>query len=87
MSTHLYGIREPDEKWRQMKKIWDACNIANVSVPREVYEYFNDDDPDDAGVIIEIDYHESKVVTSMHYEVRVDQIPDGVTILRFVNSW
>lgn len=27
MSTNVYGIKPPDERWKMMKKVWDTCRI------------------------------------------------------------
>jgi len=45
----------PDRKWEQMKDVWDSCKQAGVEVPSEVGEYFGWKEPDDTGVLIDIE--------------------------------
>ena len=55
MSTYVLGFRPPDEKWRLMADIWNKCEAANVTPPKEVEDFFNDEPPDTAGVLVDID--------------------------------
>ena len=41
MSSHVTGFKLPDEKWKKMKAIYDACKVANISPPQEVNEFFD----------------------------------------------
>lgn len=45
------GIAPPDETWKKMKAIWDACIDAGVQPPREVDDFFEDEPPDPDGVV------------------------------------
>jgi len=89
MSTHIVGFRPPDEKWKAMKAIWDACRKADVSVPREVDDFFNGEVPDPAGVEVPLkeavrDWGDE---SRDGFEVDVTKLPKDVTIIRFYNSW
>lgn len=87
MSTHVVGFRAPDEEWTKMKAIWDACEVAKVSVPEEVERYFGGESPDPSGVEIEIEAHEWSNEYAEGYEINVADIPKGLTSIRFYNSW
>ena len=39
MSTHTTAFKPADEKWKQMKEIYDACLKADVTIPNEVERY------------------------------------------------
>jgi hypothetical protein len=91
MSTHIVGFKPPDEKWKAMKAIWEACERGHVPLPREVIDFFAGNPPDDAGVEVPLDKH---ACVSPHksegqngYEVDVTALPKDVTIIRFFNSW
>ncbi len=90
MSTHVVGIRPPDAKWKKMKAVWDACKLADISTPDEVYEFFAGEEPDDAGVVVEIE--KSIAVTAWGddgragFEVNIGRLPQDVTVIRFYNS-
>ena len=91
MSTHIIGIRPPDARWQQMKAIWDACQAAGVEVPESVGDYFEGENPDSAGVRVEIE--DTPAVTEWNddsasgFEVDIRALPSDVTIIRFYNSW
>lgn len=98
MSTHIVGVKPPDEKWKRMKKVWDACKAADISIPDEVVEFFNNEEPDDKGIVIDFgsSYSGQKTNpcvrkwsedTSSGFEVDLKLVPHDVTIIRFYNSW
>ncbi len=90
MSTHIIGFKPPDEKWRQMKAVWDAVDAAKVDIPKMVYDYFEGSPPDVAGVEVEL---EGNAAQEWHdeyrsgFEVDLSKLPDGVKTIRFYNSW
>jgi hypothetical protein len=94
MATHVIGFKPPDEKWRKMKAIWDACMAARVDPPKEVDEFFGGEPPDDSGV--EVDerkliecgaIREWKEEMRSGFEVDVSKIPDDVAVIRCHNSY
>jgi hypothetical protein len=91
MSKYVQGIREPDERWRQMKTVWDTCRAAGVAVPEEVERFFNWEPPDEAGIVVELDPHPSvKEWGDDHrdgFEVEIAKLPPNITKLRFVCSY
>lgn len=96
MSSSVVGIRPPDKKWLEMKKVYDACLEANIPVPKKVDEFFNGEPPDDLGVEIPLGskYGEQHKSTSKHEDemedgflVDLDKLPEGVRYIRFVNSY
>lgn len=93
-STRVYGIVPPDGRWQQMKAVWDACQAADVSLPLDVETFFNGEEPDEAGVLINLGNHEALRVWSPGgdsmqegVEIELAALPPGVTIVRFVNSY
>ena len=89
MSTHLIGIIPPNDMWKNMKAIWDSCEVANIKIPSEVLAFFDDTPPDDAGVMIDLEtiakpYHTD---SAEGFELDVDKIPKHVKTIRFYNSW
>jgi hypothetical protein len=67
---------------------------ADVEVPREVSRYFEDGDPDPAGVEIREDELSSAGALRgweddyrKGVEVDVTKLPKDVTVIRFYNSW
>lgn len=86
MSAHVIGFKPPDEKFKKMKAIWDQCNELDIEIPDEVYDYFNGEEPDEAGVEVNIKTTDWSDENRQGYEINVDDIPNGVKTIRFYNS-
>ena len=96
MSTYVVGFRPPDAKWERMKAAWDACQAAHVAVPKEVGEFFDWSEPDEAGVKVQLEDSSKKKLGCVKpyqadmqdgFEVDVTKLPKDVTIIRFYNSY
>lgn len=91
MSTHIVGFRPADDKWRKMKAVYDACQDAGTQVPDSVIRFFDYAPPDEAGV--EVDIEKTDAVTEWRgdmregFEVDLTQLPEGITVIRFYNSY
>lgn len=91
MSTYVVGFAPPDETWRVHKAVWDACTAANVPVPNETSAFFGHEQPDEAGVNVNL----SKLVRKYNdsyrcqdgIEIDLASLPPNVKIIRFVNSY
>lgn len=90
MSTYVQGIKPPDKRWSEMKAVWDSCVAAGVQIPKAVEDFFDGTEPDEKGVVVELDTPcavKYNVDGRSGIEVLVDKLPKGVKIVRFVNSW
>jgi hypothetical protein len=92
MNMDVVGIIPPDGEWKKMKSVWDACVSAGVPIPNEVMLFFNNEDPNEKGVVIEISNYPgcvSKYENDMEegYEVDVTKLPPHVKIIIFYNSY
>lgn len=87
MSTHVTGFRPPDDDWKKMKAVYDSCKEAGIDPPEEVDDFFEGLPPDEAGVEVDLIYHEWTDDGCEGYEIHVDEIPAGVKIIRFYNAW
>lgn len=87
MGTSVVGIRPPDEKWRKMKAIYDACTAAGIEVPQEVDNFFDGGAPDAAGVVVDVSAERWASDDAEGLEVDVTALPKDVTRIRFYNSW
>lgn len=93
MSSHVVGLVLPDETFKKMKKVYDTCTEAGVTVPDEVWEFFDHDTPNDAGMLVNIDkYVEEVSPHDMTQGFQVDvhrlakEMPQVKTVL-FYNSY
>lgn len=91
MSTFVYGIKPPDDTWRKMKAVWDACSEAGVEPPEAVIDFFDDTQPDSLGVVVDLDKHDAVIEYSANmehrFEVDITALPDDIKVIRFVNSY
>ena len=94
MSTHVAGFKPPDEKWRQMKAVYDTCHAAGIDAPTEVLEFFNYVPPDDKGVRVEKEslincgaLEPWSARDSQGFQLVVAKLPADVKVVRFYNSW
>lgn len=91
MSTHVVGFIEQTEHWKKYKQAWDACLDAGVPVPREILDYFGGEYP--KGTSKEFDLKKASYVREYKadmiegFEIRVDEIPKSMKVIRFYNSW
>lgn len=92
MSTHVYGIAPPDDTWKKMKKVVEACEAAGIEYPPEVSEFFNGERPDEKGVIMDIE--QSGAATEWNdedmcqgYEIDITKLDPKIKIIRVVNCW
>lgn len=91
------AFKPPDDKWRRMKAVWDACQEADVPIPADVEQYFGGEDPDPAGVEVDqtvlidsgviTDWNDGDHGMSEGVEIHVDKIPADVKIIRVYNSY
>ena len=90
-STSVFGVRLPDEHWKKMKAVWEACETAGVPVPEEVDEFFGGETPDRLGIAIDLENHTCLTQytddTNEVFEVDIRDVPGGVAVIRFVISY
>jgi len=100
MSTSVCGVRDLDGKFADMMALKLACEKTSVSYPKEVADYFDDEDED-----YDITYSEDELREYMEsvditdavreytrdatdiIEVDLSKLPDGVKAVRFQNSY
>lgn len=93
MFTSIVGFKPPDDKWKKMKEVYQSCTNAEVPIPKEVDSFFNYEAPDDAGVTEQL--KDSEAVSRYDnpdraesgIQVDLSKLPEGIKIIRFVNSW
>ena len=83
MGIHVKGFKPPDERWEEMKQVYDSCKKAEIEVPEEVNDFFNGEEPDEAGVEVNIKTSEYTEEMVEGFDVNIKDIPDDVQILRF----
>ena len=87
MSTGIYGLKPPDETWKKMKTILDACKAGGVEPPPRVSAFFEEEPDGDNGQRVEIPWKKWEGNGETGIEIEVAKIPKDVKIIRFYNSW
>jgi len=89
MSSHVYGFTPPDEEWKKMKQVYDACQQAGVNPPDAVSKFFDYEVPDPKGIKVRIEYaaNQYRGDAENGFEVEIAKLPDNVRFIRFVNSY
>lgn len=91
----VYGVVPADDKFNKMKAIYDMCRSSDVSVPQEVWDFFGDETPDDAGMVIWLDGDDNtnRAVTEWGndyqsgFEIDVSKLDPKYKRIRVANSW
>lgn len=86
MSTHVYGIRDMDGKYKKMMEVKQFCDSRGVSYPEEVRLYFGHKTESEM-LEMEIPSTEYLDDSSQGIEIEVKDIPKEVKTIRFVNSY
>lgn len=90
MSTHIIGFKPPDDRWMEMKAVWDACEKAGITIPDRVLNFFDDRAPDENGVTVELfpDYASAWVADGQGgYQITLSDLPEDIKVVRFYNSY
>lgn len=89
ISYSVSGIKPPDEKWRAFKNVLDVCKKYKIDPPSGVYDFFEGEAPDPAGVVVKVphDVVEDRDRGNVHWIVDVADIPKDVTQIRFTASY
>lgn len=94
LSTHVSGIKPADEKFKQMKAVWDACIAARVKIPEDVNKFFGGEDPDEHGVVVSSKELTDAIIplSSQQFQTKgfivdIRLLPPDVKLIKFENSW
>ena len=89
MNTYVSGFVLPNERWKEMKAIWDDCAAARINAPPEVYEFFEGEPPTVAGQKVDIDDASSLYVTEVGEGLSIDlsKVPKEVTHIKFIAAY
>lgn len=83
-SLTIVGYQPPDERYRQMAAVFDACAAADIEVPRAVLDFFGGRYPDHTGRQVDLSAILRPWVDEYRGGVEFDlaQIPAGVRVIR-----
>lgn len=65
MNLHVVGFRAPDEQWKRMKDVYEACVEAGIEIPEVVNAFFEGEAPD---VSREIELGDNLICTQKYNE-------------------
>jgi len=85
-SFGITGFKSADEKWLQMKSVWDACKSAGLDIPSKVLDFFGGDYPGDSpGMDLNIDSAAREFINHRGVagiEIDVKKLPQDCTYIR-----
>jgi hypothetical protein len=89
MATYVEGFIPPDDAWRKMRDVRNACVAAGIRVPDDVDRFFNFEAPDPQGQRVPLKdvAKEWRNEHSEGIEIVIADIPKSVKVIRFINSW
>lgn len=93
MSTYVVGLRSKDDPtYIKQLKVLNACLEAHIkNLPEETAKYFGSVYPEDVDpeevLTVKMTKTEYRKDMTEGYEIKVSDIPEGVSVIRFVNSW
>ena len=91
MSSYVVFLRSKNNKhYQKMLKIRHACNDADIDVPDEVEDYFGGDTdgyPLRVSAKDVVKKYSNSDECSDVLEIKVADIPEGVEVIQFINSY
>lgn len=92
MSTRIEAfVPDTDKEYQKHKQVYDVCTKADVSLPKETEEYFKGCDEPEQKLQVELVKGQHYIIYGRDmeegFEVELSQLPEGVTKIRFINSW
>jgi len=89
MSTSygVHGIKPAGDKWHNMKAVYEACIFANVEVPKTVWDFFGNEEPDDLGVKVKLEPIIEHGDGECNYIIDLTKIDKNIQLIVFSASW
>lgn len=87
MSSYVRAVIEPNEQYRKMYAVYEACEDAGIDPPDEVTDFFHGEVPNPDGMEVMMRSHHSVSDSRDFYDVYVKELPEGTSVIRFVNSY
>jgi hypothetical protein len=94
MSSHVVGLRPPTEDYKKKLAAYLACEAAGVPAPKELENYFGGicaKSVEPNGMEVDLYRHPAvkpyKGDAAEGFDVDLTKLPEGVTVIRFYNSW
>lgn len=92
VSMNIYAVKPADDDYKRKSAAWRACDSAGIPVPKELDEFFNGEEPDPTGTVIDIadetgeSLHASckqlDAEDSWTFEVDITKLPKGTRYVR-----
>lgn len=93
VSLSISGIKPADDDFRKKLAAYRACETAGIGIPSALSDFFNNEKPDEKGVVIEISKYSSNkdikdAISEYHgdysggYDIDLTKLPKDIKILR-----
>jgi hypothetical protein len=88
VNISIIGYKPPDNNWKRMKAVYDACVMADVKIPQDVVKFFNGNPPSDLGVSVYMTSEKREYCKDVSggngygYEIDVEKMPKDIKIIK-----
>lgn len=86
-SYSVVGIKDTDYRYQKMANIYFTCKEANVTIPDEVLDFFNDKEPNGMGVTVDITASMVQGLGEKHFDVDLKGLNKDIRYIRFTISY
>lgn len=81
--AEVIGIIPADEKYNEMKAIYDACRKNKVRIPAEVDDFFDGCSPNGIGMEMSVPYTEGQTDGYSYITIDIQSLPENVRFIQF----
>jgi len=86
-SITIKGVKTPTEDYLKKVRAYKALKDANIDIPLELKKYFDGNEPDESGMLVNINYTGNLLEDDCILEIDLNDIPDGVTKIRIIGDY
>lgn len=91
MNSYIKGIKAPTPEFLKMYAVWKSCYEAGIDPPDSVTEFFEDEEPNESGILVNLADTDCCQEYSADMEngcdIEIAKLPEGVTHIRFYNAY
>lgn len=85
------GYKPPDDRFKEMLAVYEACEAAGVDLPKEVDDFFEGGEPDELGVEVDLQYLECCTTgyddDARGITINLEELPEDIKVIRIYDSF
>lgn len=73
-----------DKKYEKYAKVYRACEDADVEIPKDILDFFGDEEPDGKSLWLNEDEVSNDALSGDRYEkiINIDKLPKDIKLIR-----